>query len=253
VKGMSDETGDQGAADGTPKKHRMPLWMLFLNVGWTLASMMQAALVKGVAFGWFSRDPDAFRGHPNNGSLTWQALESHIDQCVLKIVEQLRNRLYKPHVPANVTEKLKRLAGHRNLIGHPSMIEEDWGPEMQRFIAEGRRFESPVPLIWDLQRAINAELAKEPEAKQLPEFHVTWEMVHLLRTILVSRLLPEKLPEIPVDDGLVILLQNSRDRMLQQCQAIADGVPLPSRPETALERKWADLLAEQERRMGKTE
>jgi hypothetical protein len=109
---MSDEA-ERGGTDGTPEKRRVPLWILFMSVGWTLVSMMQAALVKGVAYGWFSRDPDAFRGHPNNGSLTWQTLESHIDQCLVKIVEQLRHKLYTLHVPASVREKLGRLVGHR--------------------------------------------------------------------------------------------------------------------------------------------
>jgi len=219
-----------------------PLRVVCLSVQFRLSELMQAALVRNVSFAVFAGNPRGFRTHPS-ASLTWRALEALEGTCVVHIVECLRNPFYKPHVPASVEEKLKRLEGHRDVVSHPFLTKkEDWThARMKRFEAEERRYESRVPLVWDLQQAINAELADEGN-EPLTDFYVTNEMAQQLRQIWTASMRPINIPNIPHDADLVALLQGCRDKTLQSCQDRADGKPAPPVQETELDRIWAAQL-----------
>jgi hypothetical protein len=204
-----------------------------------LNSMMQAALVRNVAFTVFESNPHGFETHPANVSLTWDSLEALEGTCIVKLVDCFRKPLYKAHIPASVDERLERLIGHRVRVSHPFTTKGEWtNPRMKQFEAEGRRYESCVPLVWDLQQALNKELAKE-SSPLLPDFYVTNEMVQSLRQIHVVSMKAFKIPNIPNDAVLLTLLQGCRDRTLQQCRDLANGVPRTPAPETMLDRMWA--------------
>jgi hypothetical protein len=61
---------------------------------------------------------------------------------------------------------------------------------MRQLESEGRRHESRVPLAWDLQKSINAELAEEG-SELLAEFYVTNEMAQQLRQIWMTCMHPQ--------------------------------------------------------------
>lgn len=206
-----------------------------------LESMMQAALVRDVAYASFASNPKWFDTHPANVSLTWAALEALEGSCIVELVECFRKPLHKPHIPASVYDALEKLIGHRDLVSHPFMDEDDWtSPRMKQFEADGRRYESRVPLVWALQRSLNAELANEG-SPTLSDFFVTAEMSQLLRQIFVASLSPANIPRIPDDDELAGFLQKCREGRLKQCQEISDGIPRPRTPETPLDRMWAAM------------
>ncbi|MEO8178262.1 MAG: hypothetical protein ABI895_05455 [Deltaproteobacteria bacterium] len=245
---MSDEsTGTEQELDPpnprTRGKRRMSNLAVFsLIAKIELTRMMQASLVKSVAHAVFAEDPGAFRGHPANSSLTWHSLEATEGNCVVSLVEFFKNELNEPHVPAGVREKVEALVGHRHVVSHPSTLKaEEWTTKrMQKFETEGRRHESRVPLIWDLQHALNKELANEGSAL-IPDFYVTTEMIRLLRTLLEACMTPDNVAKIPDETGLATLVQGCRDTTLQRCQDRANGVPPPPKRETKLARMWAAL------------
>jgi hypothetical protein len=246
--GTAQDDGDDQGDDEKPDGEAFAV--ICMVIRWQLTTMMQAALVRDVAFNMFANYPHAFEGHPSS-SLTWRALDALEGSSIVDLVETLRSKLFKRHVPATVNEKLEKLVGHRHRISHPSYREvDDWrDPRMQQFEAEGRRYESCVPLVWDLQRAINAELSTlqtKPlipgAATPIPDFYVTREMSQQLRTIYVATLKDVNVPNIPEEATLLQLLQSARDITLQQCLDRANGVPAPPKRETALDRLWAEQL-----------
>lgn len=174
--------------------------------------------------------------------MTWAALVALEDSCLVKLVEFLRKPQARRHVPLTVKNALEKLIGHRDLVSHPFMAEAEWtNPRMKAFEAEGRRYEARVPLIWELQRALNAALSAE-ESPPLPDFFVTIEMAQLLRQIFLASMTPAGIAGIPDESILVRLLEDSRRRTLQQRQDIANSVPGPPTDETPLSRIWAALL-----------
>lgn len=202
-----------------------------------LTRMMQASLVRAVAYAMFADDPDAFDGHPDNISMTWHALEALEGNAVVGLVELFHDPRHRQHVPPSVAAKVEALRGHRNVVSHPAKLKPaHWtDPKMKQFETEGRRYEWRVPLIWDLQQVLNEECG--PAA--IPDFVVTNEMVGLLRTLLEAAVLPDQAGKIPDAAGLATLLQGYRDATLQRCRDRANGVPPPPRRETKLDRKWA--------------
>ncbi|HVZ36570.1 MAG TPA: hypothetical protein VG963_29270 [Polyangiaceae bacterium] len=227
------------ARSGEPAEDFSPLRLMRVFLQSEFKHLMQAALVRNVVFAQFAINPWGYRTGPST-ALTWQALTALEGSCVVHIVECLRNKLYKGHVPESVEEKLSHLEGHRDVVSHPFVTrEEDWKhPRMKEFEAAGRRHESRVPLVLDLQRALNDELTSEG-IDPLPEFYVTTEMAQLLRLIWRECLRPSNVSSIPDDAGLIALLQGCRDKALQSCQDRADGKPAPPVPETELDRMWA--------------
>jgi hypothetical protein len=219
------------------------LWAVTRVVSSPLTRMMQAALTRSVAFTLFSQNPRAFETHPANASLTWAALKALEGECVVQVVECFRNKLYKPHLPDPLGEKVERLLGHRNVVSHPfNLKEQDWSdPKMQQFEAAGRRFEPPLPFMLDIYQTLNAELEKEG-SERMGEFHVTPEMACLLRQIWVASMKSLNIATIPNEAQLLELLRGCLDKMLVQCEARASGSEAPERPETLLDRMWAAVL-----------
>lgn len=111
---MAEDESKTGGADTGAR--RIKLTYVFMTARLPMMRMMQAALVRNVAFAMFSTNPRGFETHPANASLTWHALESLEGSCIVQLVENFRRPLVKPHVPASVHEKLDRLVGHRHRV-----------------------------------------------------------------------------------------------------------------------------------------
>lgn len=219
--------------------------VLSTMVGLPLISMMQATLVRNVAFTMFSYDPEGFTGHVC-GSSTWQALEALEEKSVLNIVECLRKPIYKQFVPDSVLNEIQNLVGHRNVIGHPFTGKKEWtNKAMIKFESEGRRYESRLSLVWNLHHAINDALINEGSTP-LTEFYITLEMAQQLRIIWSATMQPANASSIPDNDALVNILHDARKKTIQQLHDKKLGIPAKPRARTKLELKWDALLKEDE-------
>jgi hypothetical protein len=219
------------------------LWAITRMINSPLTRMMQAALTRNVAYTLFAQHPHGFETHPANVSLTWSALKALEGECVVQIVECFRSKRYKPHIPDGAREKVEELVGHRNIVSHPfNLQKEAWSdPKMRQFEADGRRHESPLPLMWDVYETLNAELDKEG-SERMRDFRVTVEMARLLREIWASSMKSLNVPKIPDDVQLVELLRGCLDKTLHQCRAHVDGTPQPERAGTLLDRMLDAML-----------
>lgn len=194
------------------------LFAIVAAVRLPLHGLLQASLIRNVAFHRFDTEQQFFESHPANRSLTWHSLEALEDSCVVQLVELLRKPSWKAHVPQDVSAAVERMLGHRHVVSHPGHREKDWSAAwMKQFEAEGRRYESRVPLAWHLQAALNAamtECGNEP----LADIVITQEMAGLLRLIWIQSMIPSTIPSIPPEPVLLVHLAASWEATQLQCR-----------------------------------
>jgi hypothetical protein len=180
---------------------------------------LQSAVVTWGAFERFARCRDLFWTHPAN-TLPFAALRAQEHMAVIRIGEALHD---KEQFFANAAQIASRqaLINHRDALSHPFFVKS-WYPHIRTFIEENRQHKDLRPaLIWDMQRAINAELGAAGYEARNTVIEVTEPMS--LMSSLILRLSVKEPEKAPPPEADMRWLRTFRDEFVEFMEAHPDG------------------------------
>lgn len=196
------------------------LEMVALFASSPVRSALRASYVMRAASAFFNLDITQFGTNPAN-TLAYQSLRALEAQALVELAELLRDE-HNIHPVARTIRGRDQLLLHRDMIGHPMTVR--WRrADRQQFADDGHQW-SPVRsgLIWDVQKAINEQLAAQGAAVRLDDVPVDFEMAETLNFILARSAQPNV--GVHSSEALHTYLQAQKPAFMRVLEAHPNGV-----------------------------